>query len=438
MLYTFRVGFRWTDERQRTGFGQGGSAMNAPDNLRLGPLPLTTGPGRFPKLRTLLIGGGLLVLVLAAYWYFNGRADNAGDRRTAAAPVRVALVEKRDMAVVERSLGTVVANTLVQLTARVQGTLETANFKEGQFVKKGDLLFQIDPNPFQAAFAQADAIWRRDQAQFENALRDKQRYATLHDQGAISTQQRDTSNTNADVMAATVAADKAAVDMARLNLGYAQIRAPVDGKTGPVLVQPGNMISGSGGGSTPLVTIAEVRPIKISFTLPQSDLERIQARQRSGQIFARLDVHDHTGKVLAQSVDFISNAVSNLSGTIELRATFPNDDLSLVPGQLVNVTVELDNISSALVVPRDAVNDSPNGAYVFVIKDGRASQRPVTVLTDDGTNAAIAGKLAARDQVVIEGQLRVVPGAPVRILAARPAIEGSQTSSDQVHGRAPQ
>ncbi len=332
----------------------------APNNKReFGPMAASAGPGHMPSLRTWIVGGSLLVSVLAGYWYFNGQSGSGGEKRSAAAPVRVATVEKRDMAVVERSLGTVVANTLVQVTARVQGTLDSANFKEGQFVKKGDLLFQIDPRPFQASLAQAEAIWRRDQAQLVNALRDKQRYAALSAQGAISTQQRDTSDTNADVMSATVAADKAAVDMARLNLGFSQIRSPVDGKTGPVLIQPGNMIMGTSGSSTPLVTIAEVRPIKVSFTLPQSDLPRIQKRQETGQLLASLDVRDRAGRILSAPVDFTSNIVSNQSGTIELRATFPNADLSLVPGQLVNVTVQLGDIPGALVVPRDAVNDRP-------------------------------------------------------------------------------
>jgi len=246
----------------------------------------------------------------------------------------------------------------------------------------------------------------------------------LSEQGAISTQQRDTSETNADVMAATVAADRAAADMAQLNLGFAQIRSPVDGKTGPVLIQPGNMIIGTSGSSTPLVTIAEVRPIKISFTLPQSDLSRIQARQQHGQLLATLDVRDQGGRTLSAPVDFTSNVVSNQSGTIELRATFPNADLSLVPGQLVNVTVQLSDLPGALVLPRDAVNDSPTGSFVFVVKNGKAIQTPVTVLTDDGTNAAVSGALAANDTVVVEGQLRVVAGGPVRVLGAKTASDG--------------
>jgi multidrug efflux system membrane fusion protein len=391
---------------------------------------------RLPHARSWLVGGGLLLLVLGGYGYFNSRGGG-GERRDNAAPVRVAAVDQRDMAVVERSLGTVVANTLVQLTARVQGTLETAHFKEGQFVKRGDLLFQIDSRPFRAALAQAEAIYRRDQAQLSNAARDKQRYADLKSQGAISVQQSDTANANAEVLAATVAADRAAVDMARLNLSYTQIRSPVDGKTGPILVQPGNMISGSGGSSAALVTIAQVRPTKVSFTLPQTELSRIQARAEGKGLLATLDAKDHAGHVLSAPVDFVSNIVSNQSGSIELRATFPNTDLSLVPGQLVNVTVQLDDIPGALVVPRDGVNDSPNGPFLFVVKDGKAVQVPVEVRTDDGTNAAVAGPgLHPGDRVVVEGQLRVTPGGSVKVLD-KPRGGAASASSDRRKRTAP-
>ena len=313
------------------------------------------------------IGGAALVIALGSFWYFYGRAPSDARRAPNVAPVRVALVQRRDMPVVERSLGTVVANTLVQVTARVQGTLDTAHFQEGQFVKQGDLLFQIDPRPFQAALAQAKAIYERDQAQAVNAQRDQDRYAALQAQGAISTQQRDTSQTNAAVMTATVAADKAALDMAELNLSYTQIRSPVDGKTGPVLVQPGNMVAANN--TNPLVTIAQVKPVKISFTLPQTDLARIQARQAAGGLNASIDVNDAGGKPLSAPVIFTSNTVSAQSGTIELRTQFANDSLALVPGALVNVTVELGDIPGALVVPREGVNDSPTCSYVYVVKN---------------------------------------------------------------------
>lgn len=384
----------------------------------------------FPRTRSWIVGTGALALVLGAYWYFNGSSDTGNDKKANAAPVRVAMIQQHDLPVVERSLGTVVANTLVQLSARVQGTLETARFKEGQFVKKGELLFEIDPRPFRAAQAQAQAVLARDQAQLANAIRDKQRYASLRAQGAISLQISDTSETNVDVMTANVAADKAALDIAHLNLEYTQIRSPVDGKTGPILVQPGNMIASASGTSGALVTIAEVRPIKVSFTLPQSELPRIQAYQ--GNLQAVLDVRDHAGNILSAPVDFVSNLVSNQSGSIELRATFPNNDLALVPGQLVNVTIQLNRIPNALVMPREAVNDSPGGSFLFIIRNGKAIQTPIQVLTDDGTNVAVAGAgVSAGDTVVIEGQLRVTAGGPVRILATPGAAKANQ-------GRKPQ
>jgi multidrug efflux system membrane fusion protein len=385
-----------------------------------------------------LLGGLALVAVLGGYWYFTRPETTAANvgRGNNAAPVRVAKVEKRDMAVIDRSLGTVLANTLVQVSARVQGTLEKAMFKEGQFVKKGELLFQIDPRAFEVALAQAQANYQRDQAQLENALRDKERFTELNRQmqGSTSAQQRDTSSTNATMLAATVAADKAAVDLAELNLSYTQIRSPIDGKTGAVLIQPGNMISGTGANGIPLVTIAEVHPVKVSFTLSQAELPRIQARQRSGQILAVLDVQDAKGNSLAAPVDFIGNTVSSQSGTIELRATFPNEDLSLVPGQLANATVQLDTIHDALVVPREGVNDSPNGPFVFMVDGDKAKQVQVSVLFDDGTNTAISGAIEPGANVIIEGQLRVVPDGKIRIMDGS-AANGAEAPKREAKGK---
>jgi multidrug efflux system membrane fusion protein len=397
--------------------------MNAPENRNRNERAAASGAPH--KFRTWIIGGSLLVLVLGGYWYFNNMHADTNVPRANAAPVRVSRVEKRDMPVVERSLGTIMAYDTVELTARVQGTLDRANFREGQLVKKGDLLFQIDPRPFQAALAQAEAIYQKDQAQLQNALLDQKRYSALNAQGAISTQQRDTANANAAVLAATVAADKAAADMARLNLEYTEIRSPIDGKTGPMLIQPGDMINGPASPAAPLIEIAQIRPVKVSFTLPQSDLPRIQARQKTGRLIAVVSVQN--GTTLQAPVDFVSDAVSNQSGTIELRATFLNDDLSLVPGQLVNVTAQLNDIPGALVVPRDAVNNGPNGTFVFAVRQGRADEVPVSILTDDGANTAVSGALAAGDAVVVEGQLRVVPGGDVRVIAA-PAAPGAAST----------
>jgi multidrug efflux system membrane fusion protein len=359
-----------------------------------------------------------LLLVLGAFWYVTSgdHGPAGGQRPSAVAPVRIAKAVRRDMAVVRYTPGTVIANTTVQITARVQGILDAAKFKEGQFVKKGQLLFQIDPRPFQAALDQARAILLRDQAQLKNANRDKQLYENLNKLGAVSAQQRDTSASNVEALVATIAADEAAIKLAELNLGYTQIRSPVDGKTGPLLIQPGNMIVATGT-PPPLVSIAQIQPIKISFNLPQADLPLILARQRTRGLTAIVLANDSGKEPLSAPVDFTSNAVNNQSGTIELRATFDNKDLSFLPGELVNVTVELDTIANALVVPRDAINEGPDGSYVYVVADGKAVQHNVKVVFDDSKTVAIEGDMRPGDEVIIEGQLRVQPNGSVNVLA---------------------
>ena len=211
---------------------------------------------------------------------------------------------------------------------------------------------------------------------------------------------------------------KANAEAARLNLQFTQIRSPITGKTGPILLQPGNLVSVNGL-TAPLVTITEVQPIKISFALPQVDLPRIQARAKTTQgLSAVVALHDAGGdQDISAPVNFISNAVVATSGTIELRASFPNADLALVPGQLVDVVVDLASIPNAIVVPREAVNQGPSGPYVYVVdsEEKIAEMRPVKISFDDGINAAIAGNVHDNDQIIVDGQLRVIPGAKVMI-----------------------
>lgn len=378
------------------------------------------------SIRSGLLGTMALACVLGIYWHYAGTGAHTPAPADKTVPVRVSTVERRRMAVVEHTVGTIVAATTVQVTARVEGTLESAAFKEGSFVQRGDLLFQIDPRPFQAAVDQASATLQRDQALLENARRDLGRYQDLYRRHTISAQLHDTSSTNVAVLAATVAADKATLELARINLGYTRIRSPIDGKTGPLLVQPGNMVAAASG--TPLVTIAQIQPVKLSFNLPQSDLPRIHARLESHPILAEIDLPGAHGAALSAPVDFTSNAVSSQSGTVELRANFGNADFSLLPGELVNVRVTLDDIPDALVVPHDAINEGPDGPYVYQVQDGRAVQRDIKVLFDDSRNVAVSGDLRPGEQVIVEGQLRVTPGARVHIFAAddgaRPSAPG--------------
>ncbi len=376
---------------------------------------------RAAKRSSMAIWAGLavLIVILGGFWYINnhqGSSTNAA--RITAAPVQVAKVTQATMPVVESTIGTVMANATVLINTRVQGQLVKAFFKEGQMVHKGDLLFQIDPRPYQAMYDNATASLASAKAKAE-------RYQRLLSQNAISPQ-------DADDAKASYLEAKATAESAHLNLEFTQIHSPINGKTGPILIQPGNMVAASTASTnaTPLVQINEIQPVKVSFSLPQSDLPRIQARQRGKGLRATILLEGTGGKTMTASVDFVGNAVTSTTGTIELRATFPNTDMALVPGQLVDVSVELDAITDATIVPHDAVNEGPGGSYVYVVHDGRAEMTPVKVLFDNSHKAAVTGKLAAGENVITNGQLRVLPGAAVM-------VEKSVSGNDPDTGPAP-
>jgi multidrug efflux system membrane fusion protein len=376
------------------------------------------GAWRSASPRWRLIGGivaAILAVVLARYLLSPHSPQQVSEPP---APVRVAVARTQTVIVLEHTIGTIVANATVQVTSRVEGQLVAARFKEGDIVHKGDLLFQLDPRPFQAALAQAVATENRDQAQLTSAHNDAARYASLAAQGAASKSQADQFVAAAKALAATIAADRAMVEAARLNVTYTQIRSPIDGKTGPILIQPGNMVPASG--TNPLVTITQIQPVKVSFFLPQSDLPRIQDQMHSHRLNATLAAHDSANTRLTAPVDFVGNEVDNTTGTVELRATFDNRDYRLVPGQLLDVSVSLAELPNAVVVPREAVNQGPQGRFIYVAgKDDKAEMRPVSVLNDDGRIDAVSGDIRAGDRVITDGQLRVVAGKPIAIARSR-------------------
>jgi len=381
-------------------------------------------PARQFLARKYLIGAAGLAVALGGFWYFTN-SSAPPPRRVMAAPVRVAVVEQRKMEVIERTIGTVMANSTVSVNARVQGQLTRAFFREGQMVKTGDLLFQIDPRPYQATYDNAAAAVASAKAKFD-------RYTRLKGQNAISPQDVD------DAQASYLEA-RATAEAARLNLEFTQIRSPINGKTGPILIQPGNMVASSSSANasaTPLVTINEIQPVKISLALPQSELPRIQQMVNAPQgLSITMNLRDAGAeKDLTAKVDFVSNAVTNTTGTIELRATYPNADLALVPGQLVNVVASLAEIKNATVIPREAVNTGPEGTFVYRVTDDTAQQVPVRVLFDDGDNAAIDANLNAGDRVIVDGQIRVVPGAKVQVNGTR-AQNNGQGAGPQTSGQ---
>jgi membrane fusion protein, multidrug efflux system len=369
--------------------------------------------------RTRLILGIVAIAVIGglAWWLLTPAAKPKGP---APAPVKVAAVGRQTVMITERTVGTIVANATVQVTAQVGGQMMGAAFKEGDVVHAGQVIFRLDPRPFQASLGQAQGTLAKDQAALVSARNDQVRYDTLYKQGAASQQQRDQADATAKGLVATVQADQAAVDMAKLNLNYATIRSPIDGKTGPMLVQPGNLVTANA--TVPLVTITQLQPVKVSFFLPQTDLPQIQARMAKEAMTVTIQVHGQGGKTLTAPVDFVSNAVSAQTGTIELRATFANLDNVLVPGQLADSSVTVNEIDHAMVVPHDAVNPGPTGSYVWVVdKTSKANLVNVQVLNDDGNIAAIQGKVKPGDKVITDGQLRVVPGGKVAIKQGGPA-----------------
>lgn len=369
--------------------------------------------GRTPRTRLVL--GLLAAVVLAAVlWRILGGSPEPA-LKPPPPPVRVARVQEKDVAGLAHSIGTVVAVSTVQVTALVTGQLLSTGFAEGQVVKAGQVIFQIDPRPFAAVLTQAKATLARDVAIAISAQNDKVRYVNLAAQGAASAQQRDQAIAAANSDAATVEADRAVIKSAELNLGYTTIRSPLTGKTGPLLIQPGNLITANTSAS-PLVTITQLQPIKVSMFLPQSDLPRIQQQMAAKKLVMTLN--PGAGAPIAAPVDFVGNQVDAKTGTVELRATFANADLRLVPGQFVDAAVSLQSYRHATVVPRDAVNIGPDSRYVFVV-DGRnvADMRPVRLVYDDGVNDVIEGNVRPGERVVLEGQLRVIPGKPVQIIS---------------------
>ncbi len=416
---------------------------------------------RKPQRRTLSTRAILLVLALVAGGYFASQFDSAdpmgaltaiaadpmkainsvfagfgGDAQKGgrgagrgagpAPPVHVATAEARDVPVTVHTIGTVLANSVVTVKSQIDGPLLAAQFKEGQMVKEGDLLFKIDPAPFEAALRQSQAQKARDEAQHESAQADADRAVMLAERGIVSAQQRDQLVATAKALAATIDADEAAVDRAKLNLGYTTISSPINGKTGPYIVYPGNQVHANDVAG--LITITQIQPVKITFNLPQGNLPQLQDRMSGNelvaQVTARSDVQgaatslaDKRDMDIPVKIDFIGNTVDARTGTIELRATFDNPDQRLVPGELVDVSVRLGTLKQVTVVPREALNVGQAGEYVFILDGAKKAQmRPVKVLFEDQMIAALGSGVEPDETVVTDGQLRLSPGSSVSIV----------------------
>lgn len=359
--------------------------------------------------------GILIVLVLSCLMAAPAGAATKS-RQVAAAPVITAVAERHDVPRLARTVGNVLASSTVQIKSQVDGRVMDAPFTEGQMVQTGDLLFRIDPRPFQAELEQALALLQRDQALLDQAKLELARQKDLSARGVASTQRFEQAQADAKSLAASVAADAAVAANARLKLGYTEIRSPITGKTGAIQVHPGNLVKANG--DTPMVTVSAIEPVRVAVTLPQQLLPILQERMREGGTKLLIAVPGEHGATLTGAVDFVGDAVDALSGTIAVRATVPNADHSLVPGQFVTASLVLEILKDVLVVPFEAVNTGQHGAYVYIVdKDNKAQVRNVSVLYADGGIAALEGELARGDEVVIDGQLRLAPDVAVTKVA---------------------
>jgi multidrug efflux system membrane fusion protein len=334
----------------------------------------------------------------------------------APAPVTVIKAATRDMPILVAAPGSVEAINSVAVKSLVDGQLMEALVKDGADVAKDQLLFRIDPRPAQAALQQVVSTQAKDQATLEQARSQVDRYRDIAAKGYLSADQMEQYRTNLGVALAAVKVDEANVAAAKVTLGYTDIHAPIAGRIGRILIQPGNVVKAND--TNALVTINQIEPIFVNFALPSSLLGRIQLAQKQAALAVQATVIG-IDKPVEGKIAFIDNAVDTTTGTIKLRGEFANTEHVLWPGQLVSVSLTLGHDANAVVLPDHAVQNGPNGAYVFVVKDDHtAEQRAVTVARIVEGQAVVEKGLAAGETVVLDGQSRVEDKAKVNVTDA--------------------
>jgi len=341
----------------------------------------------------------------------GGRGGGGG-----AAPVSVAQVEERSLPVAVKAVGTVMASSTVDIRSQVTGQLLKVGFTEGQDVRAGDVLFRLDPRPFQITLTQAEAVLTKDTAQSANAQEQLRRAEELFAKGLMPKADRDTANANANALKSALAADRAAIENAQLQLQFTTITAPVSGRTGALQVHQGALIRAND--TTPMVTINQTTPINVSFAVPARLLSKLRGGQgpKALKVAAKLP----GGATLDGTLGFIDSSVDPATDMIKVKGTFPNTDRQLWPGQYVDVSLQISVEAHAIVIPTTAMQASQQGPFVYVVKaDKTVEARPVKVAWTDGEITVVETGLTIEDQVVTDGQLRLTPGAKIAI---KPAV----------------
>jgi multidrug efflux system membrane fusion protein len=359
------------------------------------------------------------LLTLTATTLVGCSAGDARETRNQASsqpavPVAVGRVIEKDVPLDITAVGTVEAYSTVAVRAQVTGELKAVNFRQGDDVEAGQVLFTLDPRPLEAALNQAEANLQRDSAQAANAKVIAQRMEDLVERGVGTREQRDTARTQAAALDAVVGANKAAVENARVQLQYATIRAPISGRTGALMVHAGNLVRAND--QMPLVVINQVTPIYVSFGIPEGLLPDLRRHMARGELDVQAIPPNEELAPAAGRITFVDNQVDQTTGTIRMKATFPNSSRRLWPGQFVNVTVRLTVDRGAMVVPSVAVQAGPEGQYVFIVKnDQTVEMRPVVVARSVGGDTVVTGGVKPGEAVVTDGQLRLVPGSRISI-----------------------
>lgn len=391
-----------------------------------------------------------VVVVLGAVHLACGGASSTPVPKRTAAPVVVAPVVVKSVPVEIRVIGNAEAFASIPVKSRIGGELVKVYFQEGDFVKAGETIFEIDPRPYQsavnrgeaavardtAALEQAEANLARDTAQQEYLKAQASRYQKLFQEGVVSRDQHEQAVAQADSYGATLRADQAAIasaretiradkgalESARLDLSFCTIRSPIHGRTGSLAIKQGTIVKAN---DVDLVTINQVEPIYVSFAAAESELSAIRERLAGRKLMVRASPQDGSGKTETGELTFVDNTVDMATGTIKLKATFPNTSHTFWPGQFVDVSIELDSVSDAKVVPTQAVQTSQQGQFVYVVKsDNTIELRNVQVAVRGQTETALRTGVAAGEQVVTEGHLRLAPGMEVAIQSKSASTEG--------------
>jgi len=363
--------------------------------------------------RTSTNAGAMTALVAVSLFLSACTTRTAETAPNLAVPVTVAKAEQKTVPINLTAIGTAEAFSTVSIKSQVNAILEQVHFKQGDFVKKGDLLFTLDARPFQSSLAQAQANLARDKAQEELNQVQATRYEKLFAAGVAPREQYDQMRANADAQQALVHADEAAVESAKLQLQYCTIYSPVDGRTGALQVYPGNLVKEN---DVPvLVVINEISPIFVDFAVPEQYLGVVKKYMTGGRLQIQSTPY---GDTVAETgyLTFVDNNVDNTTGTIKLKGTFPNGDHRLWPGQFSTVSLRLAEEEKATVVPSQAVQTGASGDFIFVVKsDSTAESRPVKVARQMDGETVISSGVAPGDTVVTDGQLRLIPGIKVQV-----------------------